>query len=317
MSTELVEPGQQVELAYRHELTVEEVVARVKKVKDVTKALMVEHVHYGVVPGTDKPTLLQPGAQLLNLTFRLTPRFKTQELWEEGGHLTVKSICESVHIPTGQVWGSGEAMCSTREAKYAFRNAKRTCPKCGAEQLNKSKFPPRDKALGTEPGWYCHAKYGGCGAEFAVLDPKITEQRVGLIPNPNIADQYNTVTKMANKRSQNTSVLNATGASDVFTTDMDDMAENEAVVQGTVVTPQPGSDGAKEAPPGGDQRGPDLRPISDAQKGRLWAIAREHGWPVDEVKALYQKAGFEHVEQITRADYEGIVNSLKEKRKDG
>src|SRR3990167_9901645 len=57
MSTELVEPGQQGELAYRHELTVEEVVARVKKVKDVTKALMVEHVHYGVVPGTDKPTL--------------------------------------------------------------------------------------------------------------------------------------------------------------------------------------------------------------------------------------------------------------------
>lgn len=313
-------------VVFRHELSVEEIIAQAQKIERVMREAMKEGVHYGTIPGTPKPTLFKAGAEKLNLVFRFDPQYQSTPLAEAllpDGHMMVKSVCTIWHIPTGLRLGSGEGSCSTRESKYAFRHAKRACPTCGAEQLNKSKFPPRDKALGTEPGWYCYAKSGGCGAEFAVHDVSITGQQVGLVANPNLADQYNTALKMANKRSLVAAVLNVTAASDIFTQDLEEMAENEAVVQGTVV-PVTEPSGAKEPPPNqppqappDDQRGPDSRPISDAQKGRMWAIAREHGWSIEEVKALYQKAGFEHAEAITRTAYETLINTLKDRRKEG
>jgi hypothetical protein len=46
----------------------------------------------------------------------------------------------------------------------------------------------------------------------------------------NPADYYNTVLKMAKKRSQADAVLTATGASDIFTQDLEDLAENEVII---------------------------------------------------------------------------------------
>src|SRR3990167_8590538 len=131
-------------LALRHELSVEEVVARVQKVHAIMRQAMVLDHHYGKVPGTTKDVLLKPGAELLCMTFRLDPQYEIIKE-REGGHLTLISTCTLWHIPTGQRCGSGMGSCSTRESKYAYRQAKRACPKCGAEQINKSKFPPRGK----------------------------------------------------------------------------------------------------------------------------------------------------------------------------
>ena len=49
------------------------------------------------------------------------------------------------------------------------------------------------------------------------------------VENENIADTYNTVLKMAKKRSFVDAVLNATSASDMFTQDVEDIKENEEV----------------------------------------------------------------------------------------
>ena len=45
------------------------------------------------------------------------------------------------------------------------------------------------------------------------------------MPNEDLADQYNTVLKMANKRSLVAAVLNSTAASDIFTQDIEDMPQ--------------------------------------------------------------------------------------------
>ena len=111
--------------------------------------------------------------------------------------------------------------CSTRESKYAYRTAKRRCPTCAAETIQKSQYPPKGHKNAL-PGWYCYAKVGGCGREFLLDDPAIVTQVLGRVDNPDKADQFNTILKMANKRSLVAAVLNVTAASDIFTQDLED-----------------------------------------------------------------------------------------------
>ena len=117
-------------------MTTADIVGQVRLVQDVMKSVMKVDEHYGVIPGCVKPSLLKPGAEKLCLLFRLDPQFESTERWD-GNHLTVKSRCVLFHIPTSQRMGSGEGSCSSKEEKYAFRSAKRKCPKCGKETITK------------------------------------------------------------------------------------------------------------------------------------------------------------------------------------
>lgn len=207
-------------LAQREELGIEDVIAQVQKIQAVMERVMREGEHYGTIPGTNKPTLLKPGAEKLLLTFRFDPQYESAETYD-GKHLTVKSRCTLYHITSQQRMGSGEGSCSTKESKYAYRQGKRLCPKCGADAILRSKYPPKNNR-DAEPGWYCFAKRGGCGEEFLADDSSITSQTTARVANEDLADQYNTVLKMANKRSLVAAVLNVTAASDIFTQDLED-----------------------------------------------------------------------------------------------
>jgi ribosomal protein L37AE/L43A len=199
-------------IARRDELTVDEMVAQIDKIHDCMRRAMREGEDYGVIPGTgSKPTLLKPGAEKLCLMFRLAPDPQSVESWD-GAHLTVKSKIILMHIPTQEIWGSGEGSCSTKESKYAYRMAKRICPRCDNETITRSK----------DGGWFCWRKRGGCGAQFPEGDPTIEGQKIGRIPNPDLPDQYNTVLKMADKRGLVAAVLNVTAASAIFTQDLED-----------------------------------------------------------------------------------------------
>jgi len=286
-------------LALRHELSVEEVVARVQKVHAIMRQAMVLDHHYGKVPGTTKDVLLKPGAELLCLTFRLDPQYAISREREDG-HLTVLSTCTLWHIPTGQRCGSGMGSCSTRESKYAYRQAKRACPKCGAEQINKSKFPPRGAPKETEPGWYCYAKVGGCGQEFAAEDPAITGQITGRVANEDLADTENTVLKMANKRSLVAAVLNVTAASDIFTQDLEDSAHEgmtPTTSAGGVIERRPesadsGSAAAPRASETSKQEAARVFPQEDELRGVLVAyiktLAEEKKIPAKDRQLLSQ-----------------------------
>ena len=198
---------------------IDELVEHVSLVQQVAKRVMKEDTHYGVIPGTKKPTLLKAGAEILCVAFRLDPEYQSEEI-REGKHLTVKSRCTLYHAPTGRRMGSGEGSCSTMETRYAFRNAERTCPDCGGAFIIKGK----DEYGG---GWLCYHKKGGCGAKFKDGDSAIEDQETGKVENPNLADVYNSVLKVANKRSLTAATLNVTGASDTFTQDMEDMPRSQ------------------------------------------------------------------------------------------
>lgn len=196
------------------ELTVEDLIAQVRKVQEVMQALMKDGEHYGVIPGTkSKPTLLKPGAEKLCLLFRLDPEYEVMEQTRDGDHLTIMVRCVLFHSPTGQRRGSGLGSCSTRESKYAYRKGDRKCPKCDKETIRKSK----------DGGWYCWRKIDGCGATFRDGDQSIEGQSVGRVANPDVPDTYNTVLKMGTKRALIAAVLNVTAASDIFTQDLEDL----------------------------------------------------------------------------------------------
>lgn len=217
-------------LVAKAEITVEELVAQADKISQVMQAAMTRGVHYGQIPGIQKPTLLKPGAEKLCVLLRLAPSYKSEKEFHGEGHLTVVSNCTLTHIPTGLIVAEGEGLCSTHESKYAWRGEGRTCPVCGeAGTIKKSRYAPRsgDYPGATPqdpPGWYCHSKAGGCGANFAAGDDRITDQTGERVANPNLPDTWNTVLKMADKRALVAAVLNGTAASDVFTQDAEDSA---------------------------------------------------------------------------------------------
>ncbi len=195
------------------ELSVADLVSQVGKIQAVMKQVMHDGEHYGKIPGTPKPTLLKPGAEKLCLLFRLDPQFESVES-RDGEHLTVKSRCVLFHITTGMRMGSGEGSCSTKESKYAFRTASLACPECGKDAIIKGK-----EEYGG--GWLCFKKKGGCGSKFP--DDQFKGVEVGKVAADNLADQYNTVLKMANKRALVAAVLVTTAASDIFTLDIEEL----------------------------------------------------------------------------------------------
>lgn len=215
----------------RAEITPEEVAAQRDKVVQVMRDVMTAEQHYGRIPGVQKPTLLKPGAELLAVTFRLAPHYQSERIFHDDGHLTVVSKVTLTHIPSGLTIAEGEGLCTSREKKYAYRGSGRNCPNCGAAgTIQRSKFPPRasdyEGASPTDdPGWYCYAKKGGCGMNFAAVDPAITGQEDKPQPNPDLADTFNTVLKMANKRALVAAILNGTAASDIFTQDVEDTGD--------------------------------------------------------------------------------------------
>lgn len=200
------------------ELSVEQIVAQVQKIQSVQATVMKDGDHYGVVPGTEKPTLLKPGAEKLCLTFRLGPRYpEVEERFDASGHYHVRAKCVLHHIPTGTPVAEGLGSCTTRETKYAYRLAARKCPACGAEAIIKGKAE-------FGGGWLCWKKKDGCGTKFPDGAEAIESQPVGRVPNPELADSYNTVLKMACKRALVAAVLVGTAASDIFTQDLEDAA---------------------------------------------------------------------------------------------
>lgn len=200
----------------RGELTVAEIVEQKDKIKQVMEAVMTSGVHYGLIPGVNKPSLFKPGAEAINVALRLAPHYDSEKIWHEDGHLTVVAKCTLKHIPTDLTIATGEGLCTTKENRYAYRQGERVCPACGTPAIIKGKAEYGG-------GWVCFKKKNGCGAKYDDEDTAITSQEVGRIANPDIADLYNTVLKMADKRALIAAVLNGTAASDVFTQDVEDL----------------------------------------------------------------------------------------------
>jgi len=231
MSQELqtVSGGQ---LASPMELTPEYIVHQVRTIQSLMGSVMKIEEHYGVIPGCKKPSLYKSGAEKLSLMFRLAPEYIIHQTEMPRGHRDVSVTCNIKHIGTGAFLGSGVGSCSTMEAKYRWRNAARKCPNCGKEAIIKGKAEYGG-------GWLCFDRKGGCKSKWPDGAEEIEKQENGRIENEDIADQYNTVLKMAKKRAHVDAILTVTAASDIFTQDVEDLPPIQEPVKAEPAKPQP------------------------------------------------------------------------------
>lgn len=280
-------------------LPVVEVVERAKMVGEILKSVMIEGVHYGIVPGTKKPSLWQPGAEKLMLTFQLAPDLEIEDLSQPpgpsdpNGEIRYRVIALIRHVPTGAIVGVGVGESSSNEEKYRWMAAIcdeewEATPKARQRIKYKKKWQNR-RVVGHE-----------------------TVRQIRTEPS----DIANTVLKMAKKRALVDGAKSTCAASDIFDQDLEDLKDLGIDLDGNEkepiakpkATPANGGNGSKqpEREPGSDD-GP-LEPVasggaagaweaahngwhekgavSDAQTNRLFAIARSNGWSSDDVVAL-------------------------------
>ena len=186
------------------------------------KGQMKEGLDYAVIPGTAKPSLLQPGADKLCALFGLTTTLEITDVVKDwigkdtyGEPFFAFSYrCRIYRTGTDILLGEADGSCSSFERGFRYRNAKPSCPDCGQETIFKSK---------TEDGWFCWLKQGGCGAKFKANDPKITGQEVGQVKNPDIFDLVHPIQMRAQKRAKVAAVRTVTCSSEFFTQDMEEL----------------------------------------------------------------------------------------------
>ena len=205
LTTSMVKPG--------------EIMQIINHVHSVIKDAMTEGIDndYGIIPGTKKKTLLKPGAEKLLLAFGLTAVARSPLIVDmPNGHREITIETEIIHMSTNAVLAIGLGSCSTMEGKYRYRNADIVCPDCGATTIIKGK-----QEFGG--GWICYGKKGGCGKKWTDKESPFTGAMNNKAEHDNPADYYNTVLKMASKRSMVDGAIRATASSAMFTQDVEDL----------------------------------------------------------------------------------------------
>ncbi len=173
-------------------LTAVQIRTHINLIQQVLKSVMKKDVHYGIIPGTTKPTLYKPGAEYIMVLFRLNGKPIIEDLSTEDAIRYRVSIQVTHQITKNEIgWGVGE--CSSDEEKYKWK-------KCYVEEYNAT---PEDRR---------RLKY-------------YPEGKPAMQVRANPADIANTILKMAKKRALTDATLTCTAASDVFDQDLEDLPE--------------------------------------------------------------------------------------------
>ena len=192
----------ELELQNERSLQIEQVKIQVGQIQQLMQSVMKSDVHYGIIPGCAKPTLLKPGAEKIGFMFRLVPEFKIHRIDLENGHIEYEIECILKNKITGTYEGQGVGSCNSYEEKFRYRWIN-TDEKPSKEESAKLKLEGKGKFKKYNNTWVWQKK----------------------IDNPNIYEVRNTILKIAKKRAFVDSIITATGASDFFTQDIEDFPE--------------------------------------------------------------------------------------------
>ena len=219
-----------------------------------TAGLMKEGHDYGVIPNTDKPTLLKPGAEKLCTLFGLVADFQVVEAvqdWtgsEHDGEPFFFYRIKCVLLRDGKEMGSGEGSCNSWESKYRFRwvdenkvppNLDKSKLKTRGGKVSEFAFAINKAETSGQYGkpaeyWKRFADAIEHGDAVAIkrttktgkqMDAWEIDATMFCVPNENPADVVNTIDKMAQKRALVAACLVTVNASEFYTQDMEDMPD--------------------------------------------------------------------------------------------
>ena len=171
-------------------LSVRDLRARVNLIQEIMRDIMKEGTHFGKIPGCPKPSLWKPGAEIIASTFQIDVQSSVED-FSSADEKRYRLTC-TAYSASGIRLGSAVGECSSNEEKYKWRK-----PKCAAEFED----TPADRR---------REKWDNDGQKQKQIR---TES----------SDQANTILQMADKRAYVACVRKVTGASDIFTQDIEDM----------------------------------------------------------------------------------------------
>jgi hypothetical protein len=174
---------------------VSESLKKIQTFQSVVQKTLKKDQDYGVIQGTQKPTLLKPGAEKILMLLGLTSEYVIDgevEDYERGIFAyRVRCILYSNGIKITEGLGS----CNSKEDKYRWRWVNEEDIPAGVDPTT----------LKSKTNNYGKVKY--------------------RIENDDICSQANTILKMAKKRAQIDATLTVGSLSEIFTQDVEDMAE--------------------------------------------------------------------------------------------
>jgi hypothetical protein len=155
------------------------------------KEVMIKDQDYGVIPGTDKPGLLKPGAEKLCELYGFAAKIHhVDEIKDrETGYYEATVYIEIIDRKTGNLVGHGVGSANTYESRYRYR------------WLTEKKLP--------------------AGTDIKSLKRRVVDGNYGpytlyRMENDDLHSQWNTILKMAKKRSLVDAVLQCTQSSGIF-----------------------------------------------------------------------------------------------------
>jgi hypothetical protein len=196
-----------------------------KRLDLIMTKVLEPQIDYGIVPGSKKASLLQPGAERMCRTARLAPGFRVSPAYGDGKTTPhISALCVAT-LYRGSL--DGPAICqgigsaNSWEVRYRYRYENRKCPNCKKEALYLSQYK--------EDEYYCSTRRGGCNSKFPTNDPDIVSQKLGQVENVDPFDLENTIFAQSVKRAFVNVTKRACAASGLFT---QDVSENPDLVIG-------------------------------------------------------------------------------------
>lgn len=229
---EIVPRGAGVELVQSPAGYVNRLVQTIEALQTAYETVLKDGIDYGVIPGTKKPSLFQPGAELLLRMFNLGFRYEVEKETEDWDtpFFRYRIKAQAIDLATGEPVGEGSGEANSKESRYQ----RLACPECGSRVWDNRKRLAEGKGRPGDQKFACRDK-NDCGWA-ANEKPK----------NSFDFELVNTLLKMAIKRAKVAVALNATSASHFFTQDAEDLAEAGVIdAEATVVSST--SSGSKAA----------------------------------------------------------------------
>lgn len=223
--------------------TVEQAVERYAQMKQFIQSVLRDKIDYDLIPGTQKKTLMKPGAEKLATFFGLMPRLVLVDKIEDWDKnlFFYRYRCD---LYRGE-WlvASSEGTCSSYETKYRYRWLAEHDLPAGIDKstlkTRGGKISEFEFAIDKAETSGAYAKPAEYWARFKTAIDDGTAKKIqkktksGMrdaweidgtlyaITNQDMADVMNTVLKMAQKRAYVGTVIFATNASEFFTQDLE------------------------------------------------------------------------------------------------
>ncbi len=283
----------------------EELAQQTARLSQFYKSLMQKGTDFDTIPGTDKPTLLKAGAELLRLWAGFTYDFTITDLGERPNYIAYRVICNLYR--NGEKVGEGMGSGNSHEDKWRYR------------WLFSSQLPENiNKATLTTK----------------TINTKRGKAILYRVENDNPENLDNTILKIVKKRSFVDAVLTITGASRIFTQDLEEESPAASVtIEGTAQeipntggAPEPNPSPSPVSPsipsPATHQGAPPSKPsegvfpatcprckvaVQRSPKTKLWGHVRENGTPCiggmtdAEWQGDIKIAGYEHEGKFNEA----------------